>query len=112
MSVYLCFIIHRLDILIMYKAILVHVETGEEYYKNGDLIFPTQEQKLLWALTGLPNGIEMFGETFETEIDEFIGFTKKEIQNKCDSNFKNGEYNFLPPLGVTQNVELRYTKIK
>ena len=92
----------------MRRATLVHVETGVEYYKNGILFNPSSEQKLLWAIFGTPEGVERFEQTFETEIDEFAGFTKKEIEVKVDENFKKGVYNFLPAMGINNNVELRW----
>ena len=94
----------------MRTATLVHVETGVEYYKEGELhpITPTAEQKLLWALFGTPEGIIRIEQDFETEIDEFAGYTKREIESRVNENFKNGVYNFLPAMGVNQNVELRW----
>lgn len=92
----------------MKYATLVHIETGVEYYKDGELYNPTQNEKMMWSLFGTPNNIVRFEETFETEIDDLVGFTKKEIQSKCDQNFKNGKYNFLPTMGFNNNVELRY----
>ena len=50
----------------------------------------------------------MIQQTFETEIDEFTGFTKKEIEAKVNDNFEKGLYNFLPAMGVNQNIELRF----
>jgi hypothetical protein len=90
------------------KATLVHVETGVEFYKDNSLYTPTKEEKLLWILFGYPSEVERLEQTFETEIDEFVGFTKREIQAKCDENFKKGLYNFLPAMGFNQNVELRW----
>lgn len=94
----------------MKTATLVHVETGVEYYKEGELhsITPSAEQKLLWSLFGTPEGITRVEQTFETVIDEFKGFTKREIEARVNENFKNGLYNFLPAMGVNQNVELRW----
>lgn len=92
----------------MQTAQLVHIETGVEYYQNGSLFCPSPEQKLLWCLTGLPDGIEKIEETFETEIDSFVGFTKREIEAKMNENFKKGIYNYLPAMGVRQNIELRW----
>jgi len=92
----------------MKTATLVHVETGVEFYKDGSLYTPTQEEKLLCAIFGTPSGIERLEQTFETEIDELVGFTKREIQAKCDENFKKGLYSFLPAMGFNQNVELRW----
>jgi hypothetical protein len=92
----------------MKTATLVHVETGVEYYKDGSLFTPSANEKLLWSMFGMPNGVERFEETFETEIDELVGFTKKEVQSKCDQNFRDGLYSFLPAMGYNQRVELRY----
>lgn len=94
----------------MKTATLVHVEIGVEYHKDGELhpITPTPEQKLLWSLFGTPEGITRVEQTFETKIDEFKGFTKREIEARVNENFKNGLYNFLPAMGVNQNVELRW----
>jgi len=94
----------------MRVATLVHVEKGVEYHKEGELhpITPTPEQKLLWSLYGTPEGITRVEQTFETEIDKFTGYTKREIEARVEENFKNGVYNFLPAMGVNQNVELRW----
>ena len=92
----------------MKTATLVHVETGVEFYKDGSLYTPTQEEKLLWALFGTPYEVERLERTFETEIDELVGFTKREVESKCDENFKKGLYNFLPAMGFNQSVELRW----
>lgn len=90
------------------KATLVHIETGVEYYENGSLITPTPEQKLLWFLIGLPVGVERIEQTFETEIAEFSGYTKKDIQAMVDADFANGKFSFLPAVGVQHNFELKY----
>ena len=66
------------------------------------------QEKLLWSLFGLPENITRLEQTFETEIDEFTGFTKREIEAKVNENFKNGHYNFLPPMGINQSIELRW----
>ena len=92
----------------MVHAKLIHVETGVEYYKDGSIYFPSYQEKLLWAVCGLPEGVERLEETFETEIDEFNGRTKKEIKQRVDVNFVNGDYKFLPALGFNQTVELRF----
>lgn len=92
----------------MKTATLVHVETGIEYYKNDILFIPSANEKLLWSLFGTPENVTMIQQTFETEIDEFTGFTKKEIESKVNDNFKKGLYNFLPAMGVNQNIELRF----
>jgi hypothetical protein len=92
----------------MTTATLVHVEIGIEYYKDDSLYFPKFHEKLLWELLGLPEGVEKLQETFETEIDQFIGYTKKEVQSKYEQNLKNGNYNFLPPIGVNQYLKLRF----
>ena len=87
------------------KATLIHLETGIEFYKNDSLYIPSSDEKLLWSLFGMPNNIQKLQETFETEIDEFRGYSKREIEARVNDNFKNGNYNFLP---VTGNIELRY----
>ena len=92
----------------MRTATLVHVETVVEFYKSGRLYFPTQKEKLFWALNGTPPEVKRLEQTFETEIDELVGFTKREIQAKCDENFKKGVYNFLPSMGFNENLELRF----
>lgn len=94
----------------MKKATLIHVEVGVEYYKDGELhpINPSAQEKLLWSLFGLPENITRLEQTFETEIDEFTGFTKREIEAKLDENFKKGVYSFLPPMGINQSIELRW----
>jgi hypothetical protein len=92
----------------MTTAKLIHIETGVEYHKNGELHTPSVEQKLLWSLFGTPEGITRDEQTFETEIDEFTGSTKREIETRVNENFKNKIYNFLPAMGVNQNVVLRY----
>ncbi len=92
----------------MKTATLVHVETGIEFYKDGSLYNPTQQEKLMWVLFGTPSGVERLEQTFETEIDEISGFTKREIESKVDQNFRNGVYNFLPAMGFNHNVELRW----
>lgn len=92
----------------MKTATLVHVEKGVEYYQNETLFFPSSEQKLLWSLFGKPENVTIIEQTFETEIDEFIGYTKREIQAKADENIKNGLYNFLPAIGINHNIELRF----
>ena len=92
----------------MISATLVHVETGVEYYQNETLFSPSSEQKLLWSIFGTPEGIVRVEQTFETQIDEFTGFTKKEIEAKVNDNFKKGLYNFLPAMSVNQNIELRW----
>ena len=92
----------------MKTATLVHVETGTEYYKNDILFIPSANEKLLWSLFGTPENVIMIQQTFETQIDEFTGFTKKEIEAKVNDNFKKGLYNFLPSMGVNQNIELRF----
>jgi len=105
--VYIC-IVKQLKQSKMRTATLVHVETGVEYYQNESLFSPTAEQKLLWALFGTPEGITRMEQTFETEIDEFTCYTKREIEARVNENLKNGLYNFLPAMGVNQNVELRW----
>jgi hypothetical protein len=92
----------------MKTATLVHVETGIEYYKNDVLFIPSANEKLLWSLFGTPQEIVRLEQTFETEIDEFTGYTKREIEAKLNENLKNGKYNFLPAMGINQNLELRY----
>lgn len=92
----------------MKTATLVHVETGVEYYKNDNIFTPSANEKLLWSLLGTPEGIVRLEQTFETEIDEFTGYTKREIEAKVNENLKNGNYNFLPAMGVNQNIELRF----
>lgn len=87
------------------KATLIHLETGIEFYKNDSLYIPSSDEKLLWSLFGMPNDIQKLEQTFETEIDEFRGYSKREIEARVNDNFKNGNYNFLP---VTGNIELRY----
>ena len=87
------------------KATLVHVETGVEYYKNDNLFTPSADEKLLWSLFGMPKNIQKLEETFETDIDVFTGYTKREIETRVNDNFKNGNYNFLPAAG---SLELRY----
>lgn len=96
----------------MKHATLVHIETGIEYYKDGELhpIIPSEKEKLLWSLFGTPEGVTRIEQTFETEIDEFVCFTKKEIELKVEDNFRKGVYNFLPAMGVNQSIELRYGK--
>lgn len=96
----------------MVYASLVHVETGVEYHQNDMLIFPSPDQKLLWLVCGLPDGVTRLEETFETEIDEFTGRSKSEIERRVQQNFKDGKYSFLPPLGVNQSVELRYARTR
>jgi hypothetical protein len=87
----------------MLKAILVHKEFGVEYYKNGNLIQPSKEEKLKWELYGLPNDIKKIEQSFETTIDEFVGKTKKEIQSKSDEKIRSGKYNYL---GTNPNLNL------
>ena len=94
----------------MKTATLVHIETGVEYYKDGSLFTPSANDKLLWSLFGTPENVERIEQTFETEIDELKGFTKREVEARLNENFKNGLYNFLPAMGVNQNVELRWGK--
>ena len=93
----------------MRTARLIHVETRIEYYKDGSLYNPTHNEKLFWILFGLPIGIEMLEQTFETEIDTFTGKTKKELQAKFDLNMKNNIYGFLPIMEMNHNIELRFT---
>jgi len=88
----------------MKAASLIHIETGVEYYKDGSLLNPSTNEKLMWAIYGLPEGIEKNEKTFETEIDEFIGFNEKEIKYRLSENIKNGLYNYLPSDGC---LELR-----
>ena len=92
----------------MKTGTLVHVETGVEYYKNDNIFTPSANEKLLWSLFGTPKEIVKLEQTFETEIDEFTGYTKREIEAKLNENLKNGKYNFLPAMGINQNLELRY----
>jgi hypothetical protein len=90
------------------KAKLVHVETGIEYYKNNSLYIPSSDEKLLWSIFGMPKNIEILEQTFETEIDEFRGYTKREIEAKLNENIKKGVYNYLPTIGINHNIELRF----
>ena len=90
------------------KATLVHIETATEFYKNDSLYVPTANEKLLWSLFEMPKNIEKLEQTFETEIDEFRGYSKREIEAKLKENFKKGFYDFLPAIGINHNVELRF----
>jgi hypothetical protein len=81
------------------KATLVHLETGIEYYKDGSLFTPSYNEKLLWSLFGTPENIERIEQSFETEIDEFTGYTKKEIEARVNQNIEKGLYSFLPTTG-------------
>ena len=92
----------------MKTGTLIHIETGVEYYKDGSLYTPTFNEKLMWSLFGTPSGVERFEQTFETEIDEIIGFTKQDIQSRVNENFKNGAYNYLPVMGINHSIELRF----
>jgi hypothetical protein len=90
------------------KATLVHVETGIEYYKNNSLFIPLANEKLLWSVFGMPKNIKRLEQTFETEIDKFKGYSKREIETKLNENFKKGFYDFLPSIGLNNNLELRF----
>jgi hypothetical protein len=94
----------------MTHATLVHIETGIEYHNHLGLFSPTDSQKLLWSIFGTPENVTRIERVFETEIDSFTGYTKKEVEAKCNQNFKSGCYSFLPPMGVNHSVELRYGK--
>jgi len=90
------------------KATLVHIENGIEYYVDGNLTKPTFHQKALWLLFGTPENVEIIEETFRTEIDEIVGFTKKEIQAKFKQNLENGNYSFLPAMDLNNSLELEF----
>lgn len=92
----------------MKKAILVHIETGVEYYKNNVLYEPTYHEKLLWTLYGTPENVKKLEQTFETVLDHFKGKTKKEVQKLVDDKFKLGRYNYLPHIAANSNLELRW----
>ena len=94
----------------MTYASLIHIETGVEYYKNDNLFYPSANEKLLWTIFGTPDDIKMIVQTFETEIDNYTGSSKKEVQAKVNKNFKDGLYNFLPSMGVNHNIEIRWGK--
>jgi hypothetical protein len=81
------------------KATLVHLETGIEYYKDGSLFTPSSDEKLLWSLFGTPENIERIEQSFETEIDEFTGYSKREIKARVNQNIDKGLYSFLPTTG-------------
>lgn len=92
----------------MKTATLVHVETGVEFYRNGALFNPSANEKLIWAIYSMPNDVERIEQTFETEIDEIVGFSKREVEAKIEQNFKSGVYNFLPAIGFNQNVIVKW----
>jgi hypothetical protein len=92
----------------MRTATLIHQETGVEFYKDGELFTPTHSQKAIWVLYGTPENIKRIERTFETEIDEIIAFSKREVEAKVEQNFKDGKYNFLPPMGFNHNIITRY----
>ena len=66
----------------MTYASLIHIETGVEYYKNDNLFYPSANEKLLWSIFGTPDDVKMIVHTFETEIDNYIGFSKKRNSSK------------------------------
>jgi hypothetical protein len=86
------------------EATLVHLETGIEYYKDGSLFKPSNDEKLLWALFGTPENIERIEQSFETEIDKFTGYSKKEIEAKVNQNIEKGLYSFLPTTGIVSLI--------
>ena len=91
------------------KGKVIHKEYGIEYYDNGNLIHPTQENKQKWLIFGFPNNIEKKEQSFETIIDEIYGNTQKEISNKFDNNLINRKYSYL---GFNPNLSLIYDKSK
>ena len=92
----------------MVTAQLIHIETGVEYYNIDELINPTYHQKLLWSIFGTPTEITRKEQVFETVIDEFTGFTKKEVQYTINEKIQQGHYNYLPVMGVNQSLEVRW----
>jgi hypothetical protein len=89
-------------------ATLVHIENAVEYYQDGDLITPTSDQKLLWAIIGMPSNVERVEATFESELSEYSGFSRIDIQEAVNTDFRNGVYSFLPAMGHNQTVEVRF----
>lgn len=92
----------------MKTARLIHIENVTEYYKDGNLYYPSRNEKLLWSIFGIPNNVEILEKTFETEVDVVRGSSKKEIDNIVQENFEKGVYNFLPPMGINNTIELRW----
>jgi hypothetical protein len=89
-------------------AELLHKETGVEYYKNGNLFEPEANEKLLWAIFGMPDDVQRIEKKFESVIDTFCGFNKREIDARLNENFKKGCYDFLPAIGFNHSIELRF----
>ena len=87
------------------KAKVAHKEHGVEYYRNDNLIEPTEDQKLLWDISGLPNDVKKHEQSFETIIDEIKGKSKKDVLTQFDRNFEEGKYNYL---GWNPDIRLEF----
>lgn len=76
-------------------AHVTHVENVSEYRKNGNLFTPNENQKLLWAIFGLPENIEKEQKIFETVIDEIRYITQKELNFIYQAKLQSGEYKYI-----------------
>jgi len=92
----------------MKTAELVHTEKGTEYYREGNLFAPSFDEKLLWFIVGLPSDIEVIDREFQTVIDQFTGFSKREIESRCNENISAGVYSFLPSMGINHSLTLKF----
>jgi hypothetical protein len=90
-----------------FSAKLFHSQVVVEFTRNGSLFNPTDGEKLLWELVGLPDNVNKVVKNFDTVVATANGKTKKEIFAKFDTMVNNGE---LDSLGFAPDVWVVFEK--